>query len=769
MIAPSKKMLAILLLLFFCPLLPRAQAAETPYPTPSAASAATAGGAQETGGTFQPPQQLVLSLGQAVAMAAYRNIDLRVEALNFKMAETDTAKSWGIYNPVLNATGTGGVTGIPGDPFFASRTWNASVGLTQSLPIGGNIGATTQTGYFKANPSSPAEINTVPTGSNTSGAGTNTAVPATTNWQSAAGLTLTLPLLKNAGRETVELNITLAANTQQDSLERFRATTMETVSNVITSYNHLYVLRQALETRVAALTSAQKLLDEIRKKAATGPVQGMELANAEFAIAQRRKDLVEASRSVSDQEVSLRYLIGLDQQTPIIPSDPPSRDEPQETDQQAARAALEFRSDLKQLQLSLKSAQLQERVARRQSWPDLSANAGGGYTGSGSSFGDSYKQIGDHSGTYWNVGMQFTVPLGNTAAVNDYRKNRIRTEQVQDQIRALSWKIRNDVGSDMRALISARLQVQLSDKATQLAEQRLEEYRKNNQAGSATIQDVLNAENDRNTARNAQLEAAETFSNAVTKLWKDTGLLLNRHGIHIDTSHPDKLTENKEQNPSLLVDSSASGGPAASPPPAAGQEQTRNRAAAPAPPVAAAPALVAKKPTTVDMEKASPATQPTTTVAHHMFTISIGEYGERSAMTDAIEKIKRAGLTPLVKQGPIKTETVHLLFVTDYEGEKAAQQEVDRLHSVYADGFFVKGKEGKFTVYAGSYRDRKQAVMEQKRLAAHGIESYLKNDTVSLPTYVLTVGSFASPQEAEKPAKILEKQGLKAAVTESAE
>ena len=91
-------------------------------------------------------------------MAVYRNIDLRVEALNFKMAETDTAKSWGIYNPVLNATGTGGVTGTPGDPFFSSRTWNASIGLTQNLPTGGSIGATTQTGYFKANPSSPGEL-----------------------------------------------------------------------------------------------------------------------------------------------------------------------------------------------------------------------------------------------------------------------------------------------------------------------------------------------------------------------------------------------------------------------------------------------------------------------------------------------------------------------------------------------------------------------------------------------------------------------------------
>ena len=318
--------------------------------------------------------------------------------------------------------------------------------------------------------------------------------------------------------------------------------------------------------------------------------------------------------------------------------------------------------------------------------------------------------------------------------------------------------------SDMRALISARLQVQLSDKSSQLAGQRLEEYRKNNQAGSATIQDVLNAENDLNTARNAQLEAAETFSNAVTKLWKDTGLLLNRHGIHIDTSHPDKLTESREQNPSLLVDSPESASPAASPSPAAGQEQSRNQAAAPVPPVASVPGVAAQKHATdSDKEKAVPVTP-------HRYTLTIGEYSSKPAMADAVMRIERAGLTPLVKQGPTKTEMINLLYVADYKSEKAAQQEVDKLHSIYADGFFIKGNEGEFGVYAGSFRDQKQAGIEQERLIARGVVTNLKVDTVSVPTFLLTVGSFASPQEAAtENATKLEKQGLKATVTESAE
>jgi len=88
----------------------------------------------------------------------------------------------------------------------------------------------------------------------------------------------------------------------------------------------------------------------------------------------------------------------------------------------------------------------------------------------------------------------------------------------------------------MRALISARLQMLLSDTSSKVAEQRLEEYRKNSAQGTASIQDLLNAENDWNNARNSQLEAVEAFSNAVVKLWKDAGVLLDRQGIRIDTS-----------------------------------------------------------------------------------------------------------------------------------------------------------------------------------------------------------------------------------------
>jgi outer membrane protein TolC len=475
------------------------------------------------GNCDSPPEAVDLSRGLAIAMAIGKNLDLRVSALNSAMARTDVARSRGIYDPFFSASANGGVSAAPGDPFFRSRNANASIGVTQLLSTGGSVTFSPQTGFTTAEFDDPTDT--------------------TRDWQSSVGLTVSQPLLRNAGKEMTEVTITLAASALEDSLEQFRFATIDTVFSVITSYNRLFTLRETLDSRKAALLSAQDFLNEIKQRKKPGSHQTLEIANAEYAIAQRRRDLVEAERNVRDQEDSLRYLIGMDSPARIIPTDSPSREEPQETGEEAVQAALAYRPDLRQFRTTLETSQLLERVAKRQKLPDLSLTASGGLTGTGGSFGDSSRQIEEDPGTFWSAGLFFSVPIGNTAARSDYRRSKIRTDQVQKQIAALTWRIQDEVESDMRALISARLQMQTADQSLQYAVQRLDGYRQNVRLGTATVQDVINAENDLILARISQMQAIETFAFSVAKLWRDTGVLLDRQNIRIDLSRPEKLTE----------------------------------------------------------------------------------------------------------------------------------------------------------------------------------------------------------------------------------
>lgn len=629
---------------------------------------------------------------------------------------------------------------MPGEAFFSTKTMTTTIGLTQYLPTGGNISATTQSGYFSFEP---------------------TTTPSK-EWQSTAGIAFSQPLLRNAGKETFELNITLAATTLQDSMERFRAATSDTVSNVVTAYNRLYVLRQVQETREAALLSAQTLLNEIKKKE-PGAALALEIANAEFAIAQRRKDFVEASRNVTDQETNLRYQIGLEIPQRIVPSDPPSKNEPTETDEQAIKSALEFRSDLKQLKTSLHATQLQERVARHQTLPELSVNASGGLSGTGYNFSESYQQISSNPGTYWTAGLLFSVPLGNTSARNEFIRSKIRTEQVQDQIKALAWRIRNEVETDMRALISARLQVQLAEKSSQFAEQRLAEYRKNNLINLATIQDVLNAENDLNIARNTQLESVETFSNAVIKLWKDTGLLLDRHGIHIDKSQPGGIADSREQasnfKPALAEDASPSG-KTAEPEQTAVKSLTPDSTPQPIP-------TEAGQPLTPSRDTAQVLTTVTSTAATgKTYMLALGEYPSKLMMADAIAKIKSVGLTPQVEQGPQKTEQMIRLHLGNFPNQQQAQKAFKKLQLHTANGFMQLNEKNQHAVYAGTFLDQNSAKNEQTRLARHSIKVRLEKTSATVATFQLSAGNFTGQETARKYADKLEQLGLKSVIAE---
>lgn len=707
------------------------------------------------------PERMELSRTMAVAMAIRKNPDLRVEAFYSSMAETDAARSRGLYDPLFSASASGGINAAPGDAFFRTRSGNASIGLTQYLPTGGSVTLSPQTGFTNAEFDDSED--------------------STTDWQSSIGINVYQPLLRNAGKESTEIGITLAASALGDSLEQFRFTTTDTVFAVITAYNRFYTLRQNREWRMAALTSAQTFLEEIRRREKPGALHGMEIANAEYAIAQRQRDLVVAERSVRDQEAYLRYLIGMPTKMQIIPLDPPSRDEPPETEAQAVQAALEFRPDLKQLRSTLRTSLLQERVARRQALPDLSLTAGGGLTGTGESFSDSTREIGDQPGTFWSAGLQFSVPLGNTALENDYRRSKIRTEQVQSQIEALSWRIRNEIESDMRALISARLQMQTADRALQYAEQRLAEYRKNVHAGSTSVQDVLNAENDLVYARNGQLDAVETFAYSVVKLWRDAGVLLERQRIRIDTSRPDKLTEGMEMAPSPAPIE-------ASPAPAA-EATGMSGPTTDAPP--AEPGAGEQQPAPVDKEKVSPPAEDKTesgagegektgeaaagqpvapdaapAVAVGGFTLHVGEYAGMAALAQAREKIRSAGLSPQVTEGPKRVEPMIRLYSGEFPDPASARRELDRLRRAGADGFILDGG-GRYVVYAGSYRKQAGAVREQKRLAARGIEVSLKKADVPMPTFLLTADSFPTREEAARGALKLEQQGLKAVVVET--
>jgi outer membrane protein TolC len=147
------------------------------------------------------------------------------------------------------------------------------------------------------------------------------------------------------------------------------------------------------------------------------------------------------------------------------------------------------------------------------------------------------------SGKYpaWNAGLQFTYPLGNYAAKNDYIKSKLAVEQGRTLVKSLELAIARDVRTANRAVASGYKQLDVTARGRTYAEEVVQAFIKKQKVGLATTKDVLDVLNNMVTAQGAEIQAVADYNNAIVALWKTTGELLKREGITLGEKEADSL------------------------------------------------------------------------------------------------------------------------------------------------------------------------------------------------------------------------------------
>jgi outer membrane protein len=465
----------------------------------------------------QEPPPINLTLKEAIRLTFERNLDLKVELYNPAIAEADIHRNQGIYDPLLTA-GASYSRATSADPLFfapiTADTVAANLGVTQLLSTGGTVGLSGNSSWL----------------SNSS-----------TIYSNGVNFNVSQPLLRNFGKEVTDLNINVARFNKVGSLERFAARLSDTVAQVRSDYFKLYNLRQVLEVKRTSLALANKILDETRGRVKAGVLPAMEILNAEFSSATREKDVIDAERAVRDQVDVLRLSLQLDRARDIITADQPTTDYYSVPESEALAKALASRPELAAQRVNLKIDDLLRRVARNRTLPDLSVNATVGFDGFDSRLAGAYERTLKADYPAWGIGLQFSYPLGNRAAENDYIKSKLTLDQAQAQLLSLESGITNDVRAALRLLQSSFKQIDVTARGRAYAEERLRAFEKKNAVGLATTKDVFDVENDLVTAKGNQIQALVDYNNAITGLWHVTGELLDRQGIKLSERQADPL------------------------------------------------------------------------------------------------------------------------------------------------------------------------------------------------------------------------------------
>lgn len=468
-----------------------------------------------------------LTMADALKMAVEKNLDLRVELYNPAQQEAEFQKSRGIYNPTLNLQANYTDTTSYSTSQLSGRYWNQNVllnaGISQLLPSGATAALGFNNSYFFSDLAA-------------------TSTGLSSYWQSSLGITLNQPLLKNFGREPTELIIDTARLTKDISLEKLGAKLISVVAQVRTEYYKLYSLREELEVRKVSLDLARRVLSETQARVRAGIMPAMEILNAEFGVASREKELIDAERAVQDQADVLVQLLQLQlaHGQVVETIEVPSKGQYEVSEQAEIKRAVNNRPELKELKRNQELLELQTRVSGNRTRPDLLLSATAATAGIGATYPKDMDRLSSGNYPAWGVGLVFNYPLGNQAAENEYRKNRLKLDQSALQIRNQEELISNEVRSAVRAIEANYKQLDVADRGRAFAEERLRAFVRKAEVGLSTTKEVLDVENDLAAAKNNQIKAQVAYANAITQLWKATGEILAKEQIRMSID-PDSL------------------------------------------------------------------------------------------------------------------------------------------------------------------------------------------------------------------------------------
>jgi outer membrane protein len=363
--------------------------------------------------------QVTLSLDEAIALALARNLDMEVQRLGPRLADTDLARAraGGLLRgvPLSVREGPRSVSGTT-DLLFPSVGFgtDTTIGLAAFTSGGGRLppvqDAVLQATLRRADSTQP-QPNSFAAGTSELSTNATTAsvglakgfltggelgiwfdnVRTDTNNRrydlnpfSASSLSVTFvqPLLRGFGTAINGRFIQIARNNRQVSDLVFEQQVVTTVASVVRLYWDLASLTEEVAVRRQALARADRLLADTEAHAEVGTRAAIDVVRSRAEVARARRDLIVAEGLVRQQEALLKdYLSDKTVADPglaslrLVPSDPlpDVRGDPLPSAEALAEAASRTRPDMAQARVQVENTRVALEASRNARLPAVDA------------------------------------------------------------------------------------------------------------------------------------------------------------------------------------------------------------------------------------------------------------------------------------------------------------------------------------------------------------------------------------------------------------
>lgn len=489
----------------------------------------------EVGTTPPAERRETISLADAALQALRHNLDISISRQTKEIRQADITVEQAKFDPTLSVNGQFnrtltplnrpllGATGpsLTNITTFDQRTQSVTLDATANLPTGGNV----DLNY------SPARTNV-----NQNLAGGFLFNPSYTG---GLALTLTQPLLRNAGFDVTKTFIRVAQNNAFVEEHVFRDRVLTVLASVEQTYWEVVFANENLKVAEAALKAAQELLATNRAKAKAGIMSIVDVLQAEAAVASRVEQVLVADNAIRDQEDQLRRLLNpaeedLRQDLRLTPLDQPVVTLEPISLQEAIDKALEQRPEIAQAMKNMETSDLNTKFAKNQILPTLSFQGTMGMAGLGKDYGDSVNR--NFNGDYYNygAGLVLSYPLGNRSAWSTYNKRQLEAKNAEASLMNVRQQIIVGVREAVRRVQTDFKRIETTRSARIMAEKQLQAEQERLKVGLSTTRFVLDFQRDLATAQGNELRATVDYNKSLSNLSRHKATTLDRYNLQLN-------------------------------------------------------------------------------------------------------------------------------------------------------------------------------------------------------------------------------------------
>lgn len=537
-----------------------AQPAEAAQPV-EAQPAEPAQPAQPTDGA---PQEMRLTLADAIHRGIENNLDVAIVRHGPAIADSDHRIAWALHEPLLSSGFTYASNETPASSPFQGGAGNFQLDRTQDgnavlaglVPV---LGWRYNLRYTGRSLQSTQPLQDYR--------------PQYTTNLSFEG---TLPLLRGFLWGDAWVQVRSTGIGQGIAFEQFRQQLMDTVRDIETAYWNLAARAKDLAVAQKSLETARALLERSEAQYEVGLVSRVAVVEAEAGMADREFRLI---RAVNNHEGAQDRLINLvlgarlrpGARLQVIAEDDPGQIRNLQADEKAAAAkAFELRPELAISRNRIAQQSLLLRSARNRRLPQLDLVGSYGFQGLGGAEipcdpNDPFNRLTgaadpcanqpppafprDYSDTHdnffssagagrWSGGVVFSLPLGNSAARARQQKRRAELLQARARAARLSQSIVLEVRGAVRGLRSALEGIEAADRRVAAAREQLRAEQVRLSLGESTPFAVLEREEVLVDAERQHTGALQTYRDSVSALDRAQGTILRDRGVVVEEALP---------------------------------------------------------------------------------------------------------------------------------------------------------------------------------------------------------------------------------------